>query len=165
MTKTRLILLASTVLVASRDIEAGCAIDHVQYAMRGAGKKTISLAFTGVTATIDETNAAHPSFMIVDLTNNTITPTPGTISADLGKVPTSGEVTPNSELSKTNSYLLTVRGIPGCEKDDPLTAKVGFVDSSTSAISRSFAFAPTKGRSDSDIYLSGLINGAHHQKA
>src|SRR5581483_11978790 len=146
MTKTRFILLASAVLAASRDSEAGCAIDHVQYATRAGGKKTSSLAFTGGTATIDATNAVRPTFTIFDLTNNTITATSGTVSADLGKVPTSGEVTPNSELSKTNSYLLTVRGIPGCEKDDPLTAKVGFVDSSTSTILRSFAFAPTKGR-------------------
>jgi hypothetical protein len=76
-------------------------------------------------------------------------------------------------LDYNHDYFLTVFGLTGCDPANPPFAIIKFnlppsaplIPSSQKPTPKGFALSPSKARTDSDIYLSGLVTGATGQKA
>jgi len=180
MYKLRLALLLAIAFNGFRSLQAACSINDVRYILRTSGMKGISLGFfPGLTAPLADLQKAHPSWTIIDLSTNTFASVPTSeIIAIPDVLPASAELTPDFELDPKHSYLLTVKGIPGCAADEPLSARIAIPKTlppasagATTAVpvnkptGRYIVLTPSKTRTDSDIYISGLVNGASHQEA
>jgi hypothetical protein len=181
MSKPRLAFLAVAALIGDHSVQAAtCSITDVNYILRSTGVKGISLGFLpGLKASPDDLKNARLMWTIIDLSTNSFASVPTSeISAIKDVLPSAAELTPDFELDPKHSYLLTVKGIPGCAADEPLSAKITIqtplppvraASPDSSAVNkptgRYVVLTPSKTRTDSDIYISGLINGAMHQKA
>jgi hypothetical protein len=84
-------------------------------------------------------------------------------------------------LDADHKYFLTVFGLPGCDPDKPPIANVLIIkvsalkspsvpsqhprEASASNSGHGLILSPSKARTDSDLYFSGLLSGATGQKA
>lgn len=181
MSKLHVALLAATAFIGVRSAQAACSINDVRYILRTSGVKGVSLGFLpGLTAPLADIQNAHPTWTIIDLSTNTFAsvPTSEIVAPVPNSLPSVAELTPDFELDRKHSYLLTVKGIPGCAGDEPLSSKITIAATlppppardpnavlANKPTGRYIVLTPSKTRTDSDIYISGLINGANHQKA
>jgi len=90
---------------------------------------------------------------------------------------TGADVPLSLPLDPNHKYALTAFGLPGCDPDKPPVAMIAGVHavglgpsppllpSARTTAGPRFAVSPSKARTDSDLYLSGLITGATGQKA
>jgi hypothetical protein len=181
MLRLQFAFIAAAALIQVPSVYAACSINNVRYILRTSGVKGITLGFLpGLTASPAEIQNAHPTWTVIDLSTNSFVSVPTwEINAPIpNSRPSAAELTPDFELDPKHSYLLTVKGIPGCAADEPLSAKITVPQSPAppagaepapvtvgKATGRYLVLTPSKTRTDSDIYISGLINGASHQKA
>jgi hypothetical protein len=83
------------------------------------------------------------------------------------------DIQPSPFLDPNHNYFLTVLGFPGCDPDNPplavIKVKVApstpLVPSAHKPAPKGFGLSESKTRTDSDIYLSGLLTGSTGQKA
>jgi hypothetical protein len=147
--------------------------------MSSTGQRDISVAFNpGLKAPLQDLATAKPSWTLIDLSTNTVAAVPRAEITQIPNVsPSAAELQPDFDLEPGHSYLVTVKGIPGCGSDEPLSVKVDKFDSlpgvstpppagtvtASKPTGRYFVISPSKARTDSDIYISGMLTGAHHQ--
>jgi len=175
----RLLMLAVAVtmfsglaLAQQKAILPACVFSEVNY-QQGNGALEIHVGFT-----VNPPSASKPpvDWELIDATAGSVvhikTPTP-LDQADLW-LP--------APLDTGHRYFLTVFGLPGCKSDQPPVASVSMPKPSTpsplsvpsshaagqspaSNAGHGLLLSPSKARTDSDLYLSGLLTGATSQKA
>jgi hypothetical protein len=164
-------LLSTSVFAQGTNLPA-CSFLEVKYLTLAAGTPALRVNFN----VGPQTGKGPVDWKVIDVTGDSIFH----ISASQDRQDNTDLWLPTL-LDSGHSYFLTASGLPGCDPSKPPVMSVAF-DNPPPAVppkvpfphdanappansGHRFTLSPSKARTDSDLYLSGLVSGATGQKA
>jgi hypothetical protein len=177
MRRLLILFLAAAVFAAfaraqQKNVLPACSFSEANY-QQGKGALEVHVGFA-----VNPASAKKPpvDWELIDATSGSVIhiKTPAPLDQSDLWLPT--------PLDVDHKYFVTVFGLPGCSPDKPPIASVTIPKSSTtippsvpsshasngspaSNAGHGLILSPSKARTDSDLYLSGLLTGATGQKA